>query len=213
MQISPASVTSPLPPATVDPGATSPSPWSGQVLGSLEFVRRAPDKSTITASIGIEVFPDRARPVAGGFVEAVRAAQGAAKVPIADGIHALPLSQAHGVLQAADGVFWIAPLGGDHRGFKGPLFIDGEMGRRVALTVFGSRSDRALQAVVGEEQAIDLRITRSAGLQSIDGLIARELAHPRGSGVRIPKPDSSVPALPLPGGGTRDQEPQTGWHG
>lgn len=182
------------------------------MLGSLEYVRRAPDKTTITASIGIEVFPDRARPVDGGFLDAVRAAQAAAKVPIADGIHALPLSQAHGVLQAADGAYWIAPLGGDHRGFKGPLFIDGEMGRRVALSVFGTRSDRALHAVIGEEQAIDLRATRSAGLQSIDGLIARELAHPRGSGARIPEPDASVPATPLPGGGVRDQEPRNGWH-
>lgn len=209
----PGIVPSPLPPVVVDPVATSPSPFSGTILGSLDFVRRAPGGRTITASIDAQVYPDRARRVEGDFVDAVLAARELARVPIADGIHALPLSQAHGVLQAADGAFWIAPLGGDHRGFRGPLFIDGEMGRRVALTVSGTRRDRALQAIVGEEQAIDLRITRAAGLQSIDGLVARERAHPRGSGVRIPPPAGTVPAEPLPGGGRRDQAPSTGWHG
>lgn len=145
----------------------------GATLATLNYVIRSPDHQTHDATIDVVPFPVAAtQRVDGGFADAIAAAQAAAAVPQRDGTHNLPINVAQGVLQAADGAWWVTPLGGDHRGQVGPAFIDGVFFDRSGLAVWAQRRHGALQAIVGTEQAIDLRRGPASGVQPIASMLA-----------------------------------------
>ena len=87
----------------------------------------------------------------------MQAAHQAAQQPLTDKIHDQPINQAQGVFQAADGAFWIAPLGGFHRGTLDALFIDGAFWDVHGLHVEVLPHTPQLKAVVGAHDVIDLR--------------------------------------------------------
>jgi hypothetical protein len=100
--------------------------------------------------------------VKGSFEDAVAAAQAVAQVPAKDPFHALPIQPAQAVIQASDGAFMIAPLGGLHREKVGPLFVDGVFFDRTALGLQVSRRSPELLAIVGAARVLDLRDTGGA---------------------------------------------------
>jgi hypothetical protein len=150
----------PTPPAPAAP--TADAPPTGPVLAQFNYVIRGPRQMPRMGLIDAQAWPGAAVPVAGGFDDAVRAARALAATPARDGIHALPLQQAHGVLQAADGQLSIVALGGFHRERTGPLFVDGKFFEATTLTLQVTRSVPELVAIVGAERVLDLRRTGSA---------------------------------------------------
>lgn len=94
------------------------------------------------------------------FEDAVAAGHAAAQQPLSDGIHKSPVNQAQGVFQARDGAYWIAPLGGFHRGAEDAVFIDGPFWEQHGITVDVLPHTTDLKAVVGATQTIDLRDVR-----------------------------------------------------
>jgi hypothetical protein len=137
-------------------------PVDDTALAQFSYVLRGPRQLPKLGVIEARAWPTAPVAVAGGFEDAVAAARMLASMPVRDGLHKLPIFQAHGVLQGADGQMSVVPLGGFHRGVDGPLFIDGHMFEAVGLTLQVVRSHRDLVAVVGSERVLDLRHTGAA---------------------------------------------------
>ncbi len=160
MQI-PAASTAPV--ATTAPQFPFPVPGDGStVLAQFSYAIRGPQGMPRMALIEAKAWPRVSYPVRGSFDDAVAAAKLHAASEVKDGIHNVPVNQAHGVLQAADGTFAIVPLGGDHREQEGPLFVDGRMFEAAALSLQVTRSVAQLVAVVGKDRVLDLRHNGSA---------------------------------------------------
>lgn len=171
---------SPIPPSSATPGPvraevgpspTRPVPGSGPalehsptgepVLADFSYVIRGPHQMPHYGLIEARAWPKPATPVAGSFDDAVRAAKLLAKQAY-DGIHGLPINQAHGILQAADGSLSVVPLGGFHREKDGPLFVDGRFFEATALSLQVVRRTKELAAIVGLDRVFDLRPTGAA---------------------------------------------------
>lgn len=133
----------------------------GEILADFNYMIRGPHQIPRLGHIEARAWPANGTQLPAGtsFADAVKAAQLVASKPIDDGIHRLTLHQAQGVLQAADGSVWITPLGGFHREKDGPLFVDGRMFETTALSLQVVRRARALLAVVGAQNVLDLRAT------------------------------------------------------
>ncbi|MCW2922611.1 MAG: hypothetical protein JWM98_15 [Thermoleophilia bacterium] len=145
-----------------------PAPAEPVVLAEFNYVIRGPHAVPRMGHIEAQAWPTAAVTLAGGasFDDAVRAAQAIAARPTEDGIHHVPVNQAQGVLQAADGALSIVALGGQHRGQAGPLFIDGRFFEAAALSLQVARRSTELVAVVGATRVLDLRRTGAAFVQS-----------------------------------------------
>lgn len=138
------------------------APADSPVLANFNYVIRGPRQMPRMSLIEARAWPTAPTPVAGGFDDAVAAAKAIAGTPADDGIHGLPIQQAQGILQAADGAFSIVPLGGFHREKDGPLFVDGRFFEAATLTLQVTRVVTDLVAVVGAERVLDLRHTGAA---------------------------------------------------
>src|SRR4051812_6335705 len=110
--------------APVDPAVPAPT---GPVLAEFNYVIRGPQQLPRMGHIEAQAWPRTSSPLPAGasFEDAIASAKAVASKSTFDGIHGLPIQQAQGVLQAADGAFSIVPLGGFHRETTGPLFVDG----------------------------------------------------------------------------------------
>jgi len=137
-------------------------PPTGPVLAQFSYLIRGPQKLPRVGVIDAQAWPTA--PVAAGtsFDDAVAAARQLSRQTRYDGIHGLPINQAHGVLEAANGAYSIVPLGGLHRERTGPLFVDGIFFERTALSLQVARVSSALVAIVGTERVLDLRHTGGA---------------------------------------------------
>lgn len=143
-------------PQTSDDHAV-PASWKREVA-SFVYRAKAPDGSERGFSVEAQVLGGTGfHRIGTSFDDAVRAAHEVAQVPLVDKIHNQPINQAQGVFQAANGVFWIAPLGGFHRGTLDALFIDGAFWDAHGLDVDVLPHTTALKAVVGAHDMIDLR--------------------------------------------------------
>lgn len=142
------------------------TPPTGPLLAQFSYVIRGPQQMPRMGLIDARAWPTGPVPVAGGYDAAVAAARLLAQRTAYDGIHGLPIQQAHGVLQAADGAMSIVPLGGFHREKNGPLFVDGRFFDAAALSLQVTRTVKELVAVVGAERVFDLRQTGAAFVQS-----------------------------------------------
>lgn len=133
------------------------------VLAQFSYAIRGPKGVPRIGLIEARAWPQTgAQAVRGGFEDAVAAAKLRSAQEVLDGIHHVPVNQAQGVLQAADGTYSIVPLGGAHRDAEGPLFVDGRMFEAAALSLQVTRTVAELVAVVGKERVLDLRRTGSA---------------------------------------------------
>lgn len=141
-------------------------PASGPVLAQFSYAMRGPRAMPKLGVIEVQSWPVAPTPASGGFEDAVRAARELAARSLRDGMHRLPIPQAHGVLQGGDGAFSIVPLGGVHRGRTGPVFIDGAFFERTAHSLQVVRAATELVAVVGAERVLDLRRTGAAFVQA-----------------------------------------------
>lgn len=154
------------PPSPPLPDPVEEAPPTGPILASFNYVIRGPRQMPRMGLIEAQAWPTEPVVVPGGFDDAVAAAKLLAAKTAYDGIHGLPIHQAHGVLQAADGVMSIVPLGGFHREKNGPLFIDGRFFEAAALSLQVTRSVKELVAIVGAGRVLDLRHTGAAFVQS-----------------------------------------------
>ena len=150
------------PPSPPMPNPVQDTPPIGPVLASFNYVIRGPQQMPRMGFIEAQAWPTAPVSVPGGFDDAVAAARQLASKATYDGIHGLPIHQAHGVLQAADGSMSIVALGGFHREKNGPLFVDGRFFEAAALSLQVTRSVKELVAIVGAERVLDLRHTGSA---------------------------------------------------
>ncbi|MCW2926983.1 MAG: hypothetical protein JWM86_951 [Thermoleophilia bacterium] len=148
------------------PSASTTSPTPPVVLAQFNYVIRGPQGMPRMGHVDAQAWPTAATGVSGGFDDAVAAAKLVAGRPLQDGIHHVPVNQAQGVLQAADGTFSIVPLGGFHRETTGPLFVDGRFFGAAALSLQVTRSVPELVAVVGATRVLDLRHTGAAFITS-----------------------------------------------
>ena len=150
----------PATPPLPDPAEDTPP--TGPVLAEFNYVIRGPQKLPRMGHVEARAWPTA--PVAGGsaFEDAVTAAKAIAAAPRSDGIHGLPIQQAQGVLEAANGTYLIVPLGGFHHEKHGPLFVDGRFFDAAALSLQVTRRSTELVAVVGAETVLDLRHTGAA---------------------------------------------------
>lgn len=141
-------------------------PAAGPVLATFSYVIRGPQKTAHFGVIDAQAWPSA--PVAAGssFDDAVAAAKLIAQQVKYDGIHGLPINQAQGIVEAANGTYSIVPLGGFHREKTGPLFVDGIFFERTALSLQVVRSTSELVAVVGTDRVMDLRQTGAAYVQT-----------------------------------------------
>ncbi|MCW2926775.1 MAG: hypothetical protein JWM86_743, partial [Thermoleophilia bacterium] len=105
------------------PNPAQATPPTGPVLAEFNYVIRGPQAMPRMGHVEARAWPTA--PVAGGtsFEDALTAAKAIASTPRYDGIHGLPIQQAQGVLEAANGTYLIVPLGGFHREKNGPLFV------------------------------------------------------------------------------------------
>jgi hypothetical protein len=144
-----------------------PAP-TGPVHAEFNYVIRGPQQLPRMGHVDAQAWPGAAVPVRAGssFLDAVAAARAIAATATYDGIHGLPINQAQGVLQAADGAFSIVPLGGFHRETTGPLFVDGRFFEAAAISLQVARRSKELVAVVGSERVLDLRHTGAAFVES-----------------------------------------------
>ncbi len=148
-------------PATPPMPATDVPP-TGPVLAQFNYVIRGPQQLPRMGHIEAQAWPTAPVAVSGGFDDAVAAAKLLASKTVHDGIHGLPIQQAHGILQSSTGALSIVPLGGFHREKNGPLFVDGRFFEAATLTLQVTRSVKELVAVVGMERVLDLRHTGAA---------------------------------------------------
>lgn len=151
-----------LPVAEGPPPVVPDVPAEGPVLAQFSYAIRGPRATPKIGLIDAVAWPRASYPVSGSFDDAVSAAKALAATPVRDGLHALPVHQAHGVLQAGDGAFSVVPLGGFHRERNGPLFVDGHFFEAATLTLQVTRSTADLVAVVGRDRVLDLRRTGAA---------------------------------------------------
>lgn len=137
-------------------------PPTGPVLAQFSYLIRGPQKLPRIGVIDAQAWPTA--PVAAGtsFDDAVTAAKLLSQQARYDGIHGLPINQAHAILEAANGAYSIVPLGGFHRERTGPLFVDGIFFERAALNLQVARVSRELVAIVGTDRVLDLRRTGAA---------------------------------------------------
>ena len=145
---------------------TQPPSPQGPVLADFNCVIRGARAMPRMGLIEARAWPTGPTPAGSSWDDAIRAAQLVASQPAEDGIHALPIHQAQGVLQAADGTYSITPLGGFHRAQDGPLFVDGRFFEATALSLQVTRRSAELVAVVGAERVLDLRHTGAATIVS-----------------------------------------------
>ncbi len=150
------------PPTPPMPNPVEDTPPSGPVLAEFNYVIRGPQQLPRMGHIEAQAWPTA--PVAAGssFDDAVSAAKAIAAAKTYDGIHGLPIQQAQGILEAANGTYSIVPLGGFHRDRNGPVFVDGMMFDAAALSLQVTRRSRELVAVVGAVTVLDLRHTGAA---------------------------------------------------
>jgi hypothetical protein len=141
-------------------------PATGPVLAQFSYVIRGPQSMPHFGVIDAQAWPTA--PVAAGssFDDAVAAAKLIAAKMRYDGIHGLPINQAQGIVEAANGTYSIVPLGGFHRERTGPLFVDGMFFERTALSLQVVRTSKELVAVVGTDRVLDLRRTGAAFVQT-----------------------------------------------
>lgn len=156
----------PTTPAAPIPSPVQDTPPTTPVLAQFNYVIRGPQGMPRMGYIEAQAWPTAASTVAGGFDDAVAAAKLVAAKPVFDGIHGLPINQAQGVLQAADGSYSIVALGGFHREKMGPMFVDGRFFEAAALSLQVTRSVAELVAVVGAARVLDLRHTGAAFVAS-----------------------------------------------
>lgn len=157
---------------------TVPAPDSARFdrlpVAGLDYMLRAPEGAVKPAHIDAFVAPRTSEQLPGAtYVDAVRRAQVRAATERMDPFHRQAINPAMAVLQAADGAYWVAELAGDHRNAVGPIFIDGSFFRRGGLSVYATRADKQLQAIVGVEQLLDLRNAPMTGVESIEASLKR----------------------------------------
>lgn len=134
-----------------------PDAWKREVA-SFVYASRTQDGGEKMFSVEATVFGAAGfRQIGSSFTDAVNAAQSVARTPIHDPIHKTDMNQAQGVFQAKDGAYWIAPLGGFHRGAEDALFIDGPFWDQHGISVQVLPHTPDLKAVVGVHTTIDLR--------------------------------------------------------
>ena len=138
-----------------------PQEWRDDVA-SFVYTAKTPEGGERMFSVeGRVLARDTFHRVGASYADAVQAAHEAAAKPLGDGIHDTGINPAQGVFQAQDGAYWIAPLGGDHRGKQSELFIDGAFWDAHGIDVQVQPHTSDLKAVVGATKTLDLRdITR-----------------------------------------------------
>ncbi len=147
--------------ATKDDKA-APEAWK-RTLVSMEYYAKTPEGGERGFQIDAKVLGGTGfRRIGASWDDAVRAAHTAADAPLSDDIHAQSVNQAQAVLQAADGAYWIAPLGGFHRGTTDGIFIDGAFWEANGVDAIAHAHADDLKGIVGVDHVIDLRDQRVA---------------------------------------------------